>query len=317
MSEILKSRHAFGSQADIATAIEKGVVDAYDVLFLKEGKIGWLDGNGELIMLQEQPKEILFVEELPEQGEEKIAYVFGGKFYFWNGKEFVPSATDCGVTEVLVDEKIATAKEEATNSAVNTANAYTDKQSEIVEKIKFEITSKPVGTLVNYSEKEIRVMCPENTVWVKQNVGSTGNANMYYMGFKAYAPENAYSFKEGDRGVIVDEMLYFENNDFAGVDEYGRKYSIVWLALANYDESTDTWTYYGSLSSAEKYIGWDYVVDWYDADGIKIASDSIRINLSNENCHTTKEPYYANSIVKSANAYTDEKIAEAIAVIEF
>lgn len=157
--------------------------------------------------------------------------------------------------------------------------------------IKYEITSAPKGTLIDYRDKEIRVMCPANTVFEKQNVGPTGNANMYYMGFKAYAPEGAASFKEGDKGVIVDEMFDFTGS-FAGTDQYGRNYSIVWLALASYDADTDSWTYYGASSSTEKYIGWTYIVEWYDADGTIISADKIRINLSNENCHLNLAPYY-------------------------
>ena len=166
-----------------------------------------------------------------------------------------------------------------------------EKAKDVFEQVKYEITSKPVGTLVNYGEKEIRVMCPSDTKWEKQSVGSTGNANMYYMGFKAYAPEGAVSFKEGDRGVIVDEMFTFDS-DFAGVDEYGRKYSICWLALASYDEATGKWSYFGKSSSTEKYIGWTYCVEWYDINGIKIASDAIRINLANESCYSEIKPYY-------------------------
>lgn len=166
----------------------------------------------------------------------------------------------------------------------------------IYEKVEYEITDTPEGTLVDYRDKEIRVMCPADTQWVKQNVGPTGNANMYYMGFKAYAPDNAVSFKEDDQAEIEDQtMYYFENNDFAGVDKFGRKYSIVWLALAVYDETSDTWSYFGKNSSAEKYIGWYYTVEWYDADGIIIKADQIRINLSNEDCHNKIEPYYMAS----------------------
>lgn len=159
-----------------------------------------------------------------------------------------------------------------------------DSVPEVYVAKKFEIFSKPEGALVRYRENEIRVMCSADTQWVKQSVGSTGNANMYYMGFKAYAPADAVSFKEGDRGVIIDEMFTFDD-EFAGVDIFGRKYSICWLALASYDESSDTWTYFGKNSSTEKYIGWDYVVEWYDANGVVIGSDQIRINLSNEDCH--------------------------------
>ena len=313
----LKSRHAFGSKKNLSEAIQNNLIDAHDIIFLKEGEICWLDGEGNLV--QHDTKKIEFVDELPESGEEKVAYVYNNKFYFWNGEEFVSSVNDCGMTEAVVDEKISAAKKEAAENAVEVANVYTNEKLETVKRIKYEITSKPVGTLVNYGENEIRVMCPTDTKWVKQNVGSTGNANMYYMGFKAYAPENAVSFKEGDQGVIVDEMFDF-NGSFAGTDEFGRNYSIVWLALASYDESSNEWTYYGEKSTVSKYIGWTYVVEWYDADGVVIASDSIRINLSNEKCHSSIEPYYVNDVIKTANAYTDEKIAEAtvgIEIIEF
>lgn len=175
-----------------------------------------------------------------------------------------------------------------------TVNTITEK---VVPTNKYEIFSTPVGTLVDYREKEIRVMCPVDTKWVKQEVGENGNPNMYYMGFKAYAPEGAVSFKEDDQAIIEDQTMYsFEGNDFAGIDEFGRKYSVVWLALASYDEATDTWTYFGVNSSTKKYIGWYYSVEWYNADGVIIASDRIRINLSNEECHAEIKPFYYSDI---------------------
>ena len=126
------------------------------------------------------------------------------------------------------------------------------KAKSFFEHVKYEISHKPEGALVDYRENEIRVMVPADHQWTKQTVGSTGNANMYYMGFKAYAPEGAVSFKEGDRGVIVDQMFTFDD-DFAGIDEFGRKYSICWLALASYNEDSKTWKYFGANSSFKKY----------------------------------------------------------------
>ena len=182
--------------------------------------------------------------------------------------------------------------------------SYTKTQQELEEfieqygsRIKYEITTKPEEALVDYREKEIRVLCPANTKWEKQSVGPTGNSNMYYMAFKAYAPKDAVSFKEGDRGVIIDKMYTFED-DFAGIDKYGRKYSICWLALASYDANSDTWNYFGKNSTTEKYIGWTYCVEWYNADGVVIESDMIRINLSNEDCHSQIEPSYVLAVKK-------------------
>lgn len=199
-----------------------------------------------------------------------------------------------GLTSVA--DQIASAghmtKAEAEDTLLSKAEAFAT-----LSHVKYEITNKPMGTLVDYREKEIRVMCPADTQWVKQSVGANGNSNMHYMGFKAYAPKGAVSFKEGDRGVIIDEMFTFDS-EFAGTDAFGRNYSICWLAIASYDEESGNWTYFGKNSSTKKYIGWDYVVEWYDANGVKIASDAIRINLSNEQCHNVIEPYYMGNVVK-------------------
>ena len=325
--EILRSRHAFGSLSNLQAAIDAKKVDAYDILFLdgnSEPKIGWLDKNGELRLVENEC--VIPVDVMPASGEDGKIYIFNGEGYFWNGAEFINlcKPTDLTELEAKLDEK-ADAEEVKTEieKSVSSANAYTDEKFEaaLAEHLvkKYEITSTPEGTLVNYRDKEIRVMCPANTKWVKQSVGETGNANMYYMGFKAYAPEEAVGFKEGDQGVVKDEMFDF-TGDFAGTDEYGRNYSICWLALASYDESSDTWTYFGKNSSTSKYIGWTYVVEWYNADGVIIESDSVRINLSNENCHSSIEPFYIGSIMKEVDTKIEEKIAEiesAYEIVEF
>lgn len=168
--------------------------------------------------------------------------------------------------------------------------------------VDYEIAYKPDGTLVDYREKEIRVMCPANTAWTLQNSGEGSDASMYYIGFKAYAPAGAVSFKEDLAEKIADETVYsFEGNDFAGVDAYGRKYSIVWLPVAQYNDVTSTWTYYGASSGTSKYIGWYYSVEWYNAAGAIIGADTIRINLSNEACHNAIEPYYMANVVKEVS----------------
>lgn len=177
---------------------------------------------------------------------------------------------------------------------------------DVANQREYEIFDKPVGTIVDYRDKEIRILCPETTQWVLRQSGENSDASMYYLGFKAYAPSNeVVSFKEDLNTTINDdEMYYFENNDFAGIDGYGRKYSIVWLPVANYDLTSDTWTYYGSMSTDEKYIGWYYRVDWYNADGIVVASDMIRINLSNEACHYTVTDAVLTGFVSEAELET-------------
>ena len=300
-----KARHAFGSSESVETALASGVIDTCDILFLDgdtEPKIGWIDKNGVFRLVKNEADLSAVEAELATKAGIEEVEVLGAQ---------IAAKADSAEVDAKMDE--------VAQSTVNTAKAYTDGKIEaaINEHIvkKYEITSVPAGTLVDYREKEIRVMCPSSTVWNHQSVGASGNANMYYMGFKAYAPEGAVGFKEGDRGVIIDEMFDFAG-DFAGTDEHGRNYSICWLALASYDAASDTWTYFGKNSSAEKYIGWDYVVEWYNSSGVVIASDCMRINLSNEECHSVIEPFYIAGIMKEVDA----KIAEANSayeVIEF
>lgn len=153
---------------------------------------------------------------------------------------------------------------------------------------KFDISGTPVGTLVNYGEREIRIMCPVDTEFKKQSVGTGGDANTYYMTLRCYAPnDKAVGYIE-HLGDQADAEILTK----ISVDEYGRRYQSTWLGMAKYDEATDTWTYYGSKSVENKYIGWDYRIDWFDANNIMIASDSVRINLSNESCHNINKPYY-------------------------
>lgn len=153
---------------------------------------------------------------------------------------------------------------------------------------KYEIANTPVGTLINYGDKEIRVMCPANAEFAKQTVGAGGDANTYYMTLKTYAPNGSVvGYRERLGNQVDSETL----TNFS-VDEYGRRYQSTWLGLAKIDDITGAWIYYGKNSSTEKFIGWDYQIDWYNADGIVVASDSVRINLSNEECHNSLRPYY-------------------------
>lgn len=162
----------------------------------------------------------------------------------------------------------------------------------VYEQVKYEIADTPDGTLVDYRDKEIRIMVPADAEYNKQNVGAGGDANTYYFTFKTYAPDNAVGYIEHLGNQVDNEIL----RDLK-VDAYGRKYQPTWLGLAKYNDASG-WTYYGKTSTVNKYIGWDYQIDWYDANGVVISSDKIRINLSNEACHNNIEPFYMKDYVK-------------------
>lgn len=188
--------------------------------------------------------------------------------------------------------------------------AFIDAIPDIYMAYRYEVSSKPKGTIVDYRDKEIRIMCPSDTKWKPQNSGAGADANLYYIGFKAYAPDGAASFKEDLAEIITDNtMYYFNDNSFAGIDEHSRKFSIVWLPVA---KNTDgVWTYYGVNSNKTKYIGWYYSVEWFDESGMIIGTDTIRINLSNENCHNNIKSFYgAENDVTTEVTELQETIAE-------
>ena len=109
MAENLRSKHAFGSEANIDSALASGAIDAYDILFLKEGKIGWIDKDGNKVIV-ENKQQVVVLEALPESGEEAVLYVVNSMVYTWNGTEFKPIAEGAGMTEAVIDEKIAAAQ---------------------------------------------------------------------------------------------------------------------------------------------------------------------------------------------------------------
>lgn len=226
-------------------------------------------------------------------------YTAGSGIEIVDGKIAVKIANDAnGLVAVdgALKINLATPESAGALSAVDKAfidlipKVYATKEmvKDTAMQVKYNISATPEGTLVKYGEKEIRVMCPADAKFVKQSVGTGGDPNTYYMTFKTYVTDdNAVGYIEHLGDQVDGEIL----TNFS-TDEYGRRYQPTWLGLAKYDDATGVWSYYGSKSSTNKYIGWDYKIDWYDANGVMIASDSIRINLSNEDCHNSVEPYY-------------------------
>ena len=301
----MKAKHAFGNLADVEKALQEGKIDSYDILFLDgdtSPKIGWIDSNRVFRLVENEVDFSELEAAIATKANADDVEALEGQI-----------ATKADVTEV--DAKV----KQAVTDGVANANAYTDKMvgaamGEHLTK-KYEITSVPEGTLIDYRDNEIRVMVPANAVFTKQSVGTGGDANNYYMTFKTYFPENAVGYIEHLNGESDKEIL----TDFS-IDEYGRKYQPTWLALARYNETTDAWTYYGATSSENKYIGWDYQIDFYDANGVMIVSDGVRINLSNESCHSEIKPYYVGAMMTTVETLIEEKIAEvdaACTIVEF
>ena len=48
----MKAKHAFGSEQNISKALTEGKIDAYDILFLDEKKVGWINKSGEIVIAE-------------------------------------------------------------------------------------------------------------------------------------------------------------------------------------------------------------------------------------------------------------------------
>lgn len=130
---VTKSRHAFGSEANVDNALTQGLIDEFDILFLSEGKIGWIDKDGNKVILEDK-RGVMTVDTLPDVGESNIVYICNGKFYFWNDTQFSCPSADGGIDEATIDTKV----EAGVTQATQAANAYTDEQiAEAVSVVEF------------------------------------------------------------------------------------------------------------------------------------------------------------------------------------
>lgn len=149
------------------------------------------------------------------------------------------------------------------------------------------------GMFVKYGENEVRINT-QRVVPTHQSVGAGGNSNMYYITFRAYAPEGArYSIESTGSATDTEPQILPQ-------DDIGRYYSVIWTPIAYYEN--DSWSLYGDNSTVDKYLGFNYTFTWYAEDKITILGiDKVRIILTNDACH--------NELVEEPTArYIDDKI---------
>ena len=310
------ARHAFGALENIQSALQAGTINAHDVLFVKDanGKpyVGWIDKDGQPVIVNETD-EVVRVDTLPAAGEEGKIYIFGEDGYFWDGEKFINlcKPTDVSNLETAISSKADASEVEALEEKIN-AEFKKNAASQM-----YEIAQAPEGTLVDYFDKEIRIMIPGGTDFANFKNNIFGMENMRYIEGRVYAPEGAVRHKSNFGGAIEEGTV----EAFADcVDEYGRIYIVTTLPVAQYDETSGVWTYFGANSTTKHYIGWNYTIEWFDENDVVIASDSVKINLSNEDCHYAVEPYYVGEMMAEVETKIEEKISEvagAIEVVEF
>lgn len=104
-----RARHAFGNSENLQKALESGDIDAYDILFLDgdtDPKVGWVDKNGVVKVVDTECVVVVEGETLPDTGVVGKIYVLGDETYFWNGVKFVSLCKPTDVTSLAtqVDE---------------------------------------------------------------------------------------------------------------------------------------------------------------------------------------------------------------------
>lgn len=166
------------------------------------------------------------------------------------------------------------------------------------EKDMYKVEALPEGSVVDYREKEIRIMCPSTATWTLQQVGVGGDPNRYYITLKSYAPEGAVKFKKAYKENFEDSDIIQEmaGSDRVGQDASGRKFLYSWITAAIHNPDDGSWTYQGKNSTVDNYNGVYQSVEFYDGNDILLGSDCIRINFSNEENHGNIKPFYASGL---------------------
>ena len=186
------------------------------------------------------------------------------------------------VSNLATKEELKEAVDSIEHPVVDLSN-YTTKDyvSKTAAQQKYEVL--PVdGLIVSYFDNEVRLNT-QRVDPILQDVGSTGNPNIYYVTFRAFAPEGATSVIEGTSG-----NMDVEHSDLA-TDSYGRKYTTIWSAVANTSDGGTTWSKWGDLSTLDKYYGFYYNFHWYNEDTL-IGIDKVRVILTNDECHDDLVP---------------------------
>ena len=102
----MKAKHAFGSSANLESAIASGIIDNYDLLFLDgetDPKVGWIDKDGNVRIVKNA--DVKAVDSLSESGEIGKVYIYNDEGYFWNGAEYKPLSKSVDLTSL--EEQIA------------------------------------------------------------------------------------------------------------------------------------------------------------------------------------------------------------------
>ena len=191
------------------------------------------------------------------------------------------------VTKHIVGEASATLIPEFAASTGDLAYQWyrAEETNLMSEKVAFD--KLPKNAKVSYGKDYIRLLTPTDpSNYYHQDVGVGGDSNKFYVAMKVYVPENTAYVRNGagtlssaDLPALTDIHYEPGDNECFGRDAKGLYY-YRWNNIAAY--SNGTWSSYVANKGENEYIGYKYLVAWYDADENEIGRIVIPVQYANE-----------------------------------
>lgn len=138
------AKHAFGSEKNIDSALQAGTIDAYDILFLNEGKVGWIDKNGNKVIAETKTKDDIVVNGVDGLG-------------IGNGETIPAGKSVDEIIKMLVQKKIPAAYAKPTVSLGNNggqAAGNVEAGTSITPKLRATFSKNDAGELTAISIKK-------------------------------------------------------------------------------------------------------------------------------------------------------------------
>ena len=198
-----KSKHVFGPEANVDGALSIGKIDPFDILFLDEGKIGWITENGEKFIIDDK-KQVRIESELPSVGEENVLFVCKESLYIWNGSEYILIVDDYATLKDRVSnlENSIAANTSAIELLTNGTSAEeVDSVNDLIQYVNehgSEVTGMKADIKANTDA--IAAICPENSSYHSLKDVEDDIDELYEN--VLYKDADTYSLKTVAQGIV-------------------------------------------------------------------------------------------------------------------
>lgn len=204
------SKHAFGDKENITSAVEAGKLDAFDVMFLSNGEIGWVDKENNTIINTPRTQSAISVNGVTGLGIE-------------NGKTIPAGSTIDDIIKMLVQKAVPATYTKPTLALSNNggqAAGNVEAGTSVTPKLKATFTKNDAGDLT-----EIHIKKGSDDVAVETASPATYTGDAVVIGdetitFSAYATYEDAPVKKNNLGQESKE------NWFAGGTANSSSYSI-------------------------------------------------------------------------------------------